>query len=431
VGYVLLPTATVTLRLASEPVGPIAFSGTADPEAPAVDDATATIPATRITVPLSATGTFPATGKRVEEAPATGQVRWTNCDPTRAYTIPRGTQVRTPSGIAFATLEAVFLPVAIIDPPRITCQNRTVDVQGAREAQPGNVAAGSITVVPGKYNDVVIKVTNPAATSGGVHEEFPRVDEKDVTTALAALTAQLDEQLTAAAASPPGLAANATAYPETARRSEPVPSVPTAAIVGREAVTFDLALTADGSVVRSGAAEAIAAARIAAVVPEDAGPRGSVRWRSRGSSWARRSASVDVRRGRARHRRRRRPALVGEDTAEARALLATTGSGDRHLAGLGLDDHDDRSPSHGHRRGRAAGGASPAGRSPGTPSARVGAATAARDAPAGIDLGTRRVGLAVAEAGEERPAAGHDGPPPRPPRTRRRGGSRRQTASTR
>jgi hypothetical protein len=268
-GYVLLPTATVTLQLTAEPVGPVVFTGTADPDAVAVDADSATVPATRIQVPLSATGTFKATGKRVESSPATGQVRWTNCDPTRAYTIPQGTLARTGPGVAFATQEAIFLPVAILAPPRITCQNRTVAVRAVRDGPAGNVAPGTITVVPGQYNSVVIKVTNPAATSGGARAEFPKVTDKDVASAAARLTKQLDEELASVAASPPGVPAGSTAYPQTAVRGEPVPSEPLADIVGREVETFDLTMTADGTVVAADPSplEQIGADRLVAEVP--------------------------------------------------------------------------------------------------------------------------------------------------------------------
>ncbi len=274
VGYVLLPTATVTIRLASEPVGPITFTGTADPDVVAVDAATATVPAARITLPLSATGTFKATGKRIEEAPATGSVEWQNCDPSRSYTIPSGTVARTASGVGFTTTDGILVPVAILSgtPPnlRVKCQVRSVDVVAVRTGPAGNVAAGAIRVVPGAYDPGLVLVTNPAATSGGMREEFPKVVEKDVTAAMAALTAQLDEQLAGVASSPPGMAAGATAYPETARRDAPVPSEPAADIVGREAATFDLTLTAEGTVVAADPTplEAIGAARVAAAAPE-------------------------------------------------------------------------------------------------------------------------------------------------------------------
>jgi len=116
--------------------------------------------------------------------------------------------------------------------------------------------------------------------SGGLREEFPKVVEKDVTAAVAALTKQLDEQLAGVASSPPGLAASSTAYPGTARRGEPAPSEPLADIVGREAGTFDLTLTAEGSVVAADSSplEALGLARIAAAVPGGMQAReGSVR----------------------------------------------------------------------------------------------------------------------------------------------------------
>ncbi len=270
VGYVLLPAATVTLQLVTEPVGPVAFTGTADPGAVGVDSADATIPATRVPVALSATGTFPATGKRVEAAPATGRVRWTNCDPTRSYTLPKGTLARTPGGIAFITQEAIFLPVAVLDPPRITCQNRAVDVTAERDGPAGNVALGSITVVPGNLNDVVIKVNNPDATTGGTREVFPRITVEDVSAAVTVLTAQIDAQLAEVAADPPGLPVGSIAYPETARRLEAVPSEIPDDLVDREVGEFDLTLTADGTVVTADPAplQAIALERVAAAVPD-------------------------------------------------------------------------------------------------------------------------------------------------------------------
>ncbi len=274
VGYVLLPTATVTLRLAAEPVGPITFTATADPNALAVDPATATIPAVRIAIPLSAGGTFKATGKRVEEAAATGTVRWDNCDPSRAYTIPSGTVVRTAAGVAFATREAILVPVAILTgtPPEVSvkCQSRQVDVTATRPGPDGNVEAGAIRVVPGDYDPNLVRVRNPAATGGGKHEEFPLVAKKDVDGAVTALTKQLDAQLAELAVAPPGAPAGATVFPETARRGEPTPSEPTADIVGREAKTFDLSLAADATVVAAdpSALETLAADRIGARVPE-------------------------------------------------------------------------------------------------------------------------------------------------------------------
>jgi len=70
------------------PLAPVAFVVTADPTATASDPAAAVVPATIVDIPLTAGGTFPSTGKRIDQAAATGSVRWRNCDPTRSYTIP-------------------------------------------------------------------------------------------------------------------------------------------------------------------------------------------------------------------------------------------------------------------------------------------------------------------------------------------------------
>ena len=88
--YLLLPDATIVLAIRATPLPPLVSIVTADPAATAADPSAGVVPAIRVDLPLTASGTFKATGKRVDEAPATGSVRWTNCDPTRAYTIRRG-----------------------------------------------------------------------------------------------------------------------------------------------------------------------------------------------------------------------------------------------------------------------------------------------------------------------------------------------------
>jgi len=269
--YLLLPSASIVLTIRPAPLAPVEFVVTADPAATAPDPAAAVVPATRLEIPLTASGTFKSTGKRVDEAAAVGSARWTNCDPTRAYSIPRGTLVRTAAGIAFATDEAVFLPVAILNPPKITCQDRAVSVTAAKTGPGGNVAAGTITVIPGQYNSVVISVRNPAATSGGKHQEFPRVLQKDVTAALAALGKQLDAQLVASAAAPAGLPAGSTPFPETATRGAATPSLDPTTLVDQEVAQFDLGVTATGTIVTVDQAPilALGEARLAAAVPAD------------------------------------------------------------------------------------------------------------------------------------------------------------------
>src|SRR5450759_3173630 len=273
--YLLLPSASIVLTIRSAPLAPVDFVVTADPAATAPDPAAAVVPATRREFPRTASGTFKSTGMRVDEAAAVGSARWRNCDPTRAYTIPRGTLVRTGAGVAFATDEAVFLPVATIagggTKPTLTCQDRAVNVTAATTGPAGNVAAGTITVIPGQYNSVVIKVTNPAATAGGFRTEIPKVIQKDVTAALAALGKQLDAQLVAGAAAPAGLPAGSTAFPETATRGAATPTLDPATLVDQEVTQFDLGVTATGTIVTVDQAPilALGEARLAAAVPAD------------------------------------------------------------------------------------------------------------------------------------------------------------------
>jgi hypothetical protein len=269
--YLLLPSASIVLTIRPAPLAPVDFVVTADPAATAPDPAAAVVPATRLEIPLTASGTFKSTGKRVESAKATGEVRWTNCDPTLSYTIPAGTVVRTPSGVGFATAEAVFLPVAppTSTPGKYVCQIRTIGIVAVGDGSAGNVGVGAITVVPGKYNSVVIKVTNPAATAGGIRTEFPKVIQKDVTAALAALGKQLDAQLVAGAAAPAGLPAGSTAFPETATRGAATPTLDPTTLVDQEVTQFDLGVTATGTIVTVDQApiRTLGAARLAAAVP--------------------------------------------------------------------------------------------------------------------------------------------------------------------
>jgi hypothetical protein len=269
--YILLPSASIVLTVRSAPLAAVEFVATADPAATNPDPATAVVPALGLQIPLAASGTFKSTGKRVDEAPATGSVRWTNCDPTRAYTIPRGTLVRTRAGVTFATDEAVFLPVAppTSTPGRYVCQDRAVNVTAAKTGPAGNVAAGTITVIPGQYNSVVLTIRNPAPTSGGVRDEFPKVTQKDVTAALAALEKQLDAQLVAEAAAPAALPAGSTAFPETATRGAAAPTLDPTMLIDQEVAQFDLGVTATGTVVAVDQAPilALGETRLAAAVP--------------------------------------------------------------------------------------------------------------------------------------------------------------------
>ncbi|HEY4189399.1 MAG TPA: baseplate J/gp47 family protein, partial [Candidatus Limnocylindrales bacterium] len=273
-GYLLLPHAAITVTPKVEAVGPVDFSVTADPDATSVDEAAGVIPAVSVQVPVEAQGEFQATGKRVERTPATGAVRWTNCDPTAPYSIASGSVVRTAAGIAFTTDETVFLPVAILSgggsSPTLQCQTSEVAVTAVVPGPSGNVPAGAIRVVPARYNRNVVRVNNPQPTTGGKREEFTRISQQDVDAAMAQLGKDLEATFATDAANPPGVPATMTVFEETAVLGDPVPSVDPKTLVGQEVDSFTLHVTADGTVLAADAspAEAIAADRLKASVKQ-------------------------------------------------------------------------------------------------------------------------------------------------------------------
>ena len=244
----LLPSATITITPLTTTVGPVALEVRGDPAATEVDVEAAVVPAQRPEFPLSASGSFPATGKKVEETKASGTVTFTSKDPTQTNRIPAGSVVSTPAGVGFRTLAAVTVPRAKIEGLTIIPGRINVRVEAVKGGPEGNVAANSITIIPAGEDPVLTAVANGADTGGGSRTETLRVTAKDVDAAVKTLEAQLDEQFDAALADPGTIPAPLTAYPETASRTDPEPSVDPKSLVGKEVESFDLALSATGSV---------------------------------------------------------------------------------------------------------------------------------------------------------------------------------------
>ena len=252
-GYLLLPTADITVTPQIETIGPMSFTVTADPDATAVDSAAAVIPATTLEIPVVVQGEFPATGVRVVETKAKGRVRFQNCDPSQSYTIPNGTIVSTRGGIGFATAEQTLVPVATISgsPPSISvnCQSSEVAVTAVKKGVDGNVGAGQIRVVPARYNRNLLRVSNPAATSGGTREEFKQVVQKDVDAAIAQLQADAEAMFQQEVDNPDRVPAGMTSFPETAQLGElTTDPADTQTLVGQEVDTFPLAMSGSGTV---------------------------------------------------------------------------------------------------------------------------------------------------------------------------------------
>lgn len=271
-GATVLPAAEITVTPRIVPVGPMAITITADPRETAIDEVAGLIPAMTLEIPVVASGEFSATGKRVEQTKATGGVRWTNCDPTASYTIAKGTIVKTADGTGFATEEQVFLPVAGLSgtPPNleVKCTTSDVAVTASTAGEAGNVAAGTIKVVPAKYNRTVVSVSNAKPTTGGSRTEFPKVAQADVDAALASLRTEVEAQFAVELQNPDLVPSGATVFPETAVPGEPVPTIDPTTLVDQEVATFALGMAASGTVLAVDASpvRAIAEARLTAAV---------------------------------------------------------------------------------------------------------------------------------------------------------------------
>jgi hypothetical protein len=266
--YVFLPSATITVTPRVEAMIPVSFEVRADPAVGAPDPSAGVVPAQRIAIPVGVTGTFPASGRRIEETKAGGTVRFTSENTFVPVTIPAGTRVSTASGIAFSTREAVTVERAsFITGPT----SASVGVDAQVTGPGGNVGAGTITELSDDIRQFLISVTNPEATSGGTRTEFPRVEQADVDAALAELAAQLAAQFDERLADPATVPPATTLFPATAALGPSTPSGDPAALVGTEVPTFDLGLTAEGSVtaVDERPLEEIARSRIRGAVDGD------------------------------------------------------------------------------------------------------------------------------------------------------------------
>jgi hypothetical protein len=240
-----LPTATITLKPETSVVGPLELVVTADPNATEPDSQGLVVPAQTFTYAVAATQTFDATGVRIDEATAAGRVTFRNCDTGGSVRIPAGSFVRTEGGVVFATTDTIRVDRAF---PFLACPTKDVDVVALLPGPGGNVAAGTITVIPEGYDSVVVSVTNQNPTSGGKHDEFPVIEQKDVDAAMAALTTALSADFDAKLADTSQVPEGTNLFLETKVLGAGAPSTDPKALVGKEQETFELGLTATGTV---------------------------------------------------------------------------------------------------------------------------------------------------------------------------------------
>jgi hypothetical protein len=170
--YALIPSATITLTLANQPVSvTVELAADPNPAATVIPPAAAgpkgnpqsliPIPARTVRVEVEASGVTPTTGSTdVPGDPATGKVVFTNIIGTPAL-IPAGTSVRTTtgSGVRFTTLKAVNIEgriSAVVE----------ADVKAVEPGPSGNVAASLINAIDGPLG-LQLAVTNPLSMTGG------------------------------------------------------------------------------------------------------------------------------------------------------------------------------------------------------------------------------------------------------------------------
>jgi baseplate J-like protein len=225
-GAALLPGATVRITPATSSVTPQSF--------PVTTDITG-----RVTATLQATTTGTATGTRPELTPASGVVTFFNWN-TVAVDVPQGTQVSVDGTTAFVTLERVVVPRGKFGAP-ITPGEKSVQVAAVVPGEGGNVAAGAINTVDNATVRQYLRgfpenpnrlVNNAEPTSGGLETTHPVVQQSDIDAAVAAVQADLEQQLSDALgddadriyADPPDSEAPSIEVPDTLLGTEDTPT---------------------------------------------------------------------------------------------------------------------------------------------------------------------------------------------------------------
>jgi hypothetical protein len=250
--YLVLPSASIALTPRQETIGPISVDVRADPGATAVDGAAGVVPAMRIDVPAQVSRAFTTTGKRVEQEASTGSVTFENYNFLSSNTIPGGSVVSTAGGVQFKTDRSITLPAAKFDifaDPQVTPSRGSVSVTAVKPGPESNVAANTIRKVPPGEDADVTRVNNANPTDGGSRNEFPQVSQAEVNAAVKALQTELATQFQTSIDAGAGAPPNATLFPTTAALG-PTTSIPEpASLVGQEVPTFNLGLSANGTVI--------------------------------------------------------------------------------------------------------------------------------------------------------------------------------------
>ena len=247
--YLLLPSATIVVTPQPEAVAPVDLVVSGDPAVTQPNAGALVVPALQVALDVSVTDTFAATGKRVDETKATGRVRFANLDFLRSNTVPAGSIVSTNAGVRFSIDTTVTVPRADLVGLTVFPGRINVGVTAVEPGLAGNVEPNTIVIVPRGEDPQALKIVNQDALTGGTHVETPKIVQADVDAALKALTTSLDAAFQArlgdASIAPPG----ATVFRETATLGPSTPTADPTKLVDQELATFDLGLTASGTVI--------------------------------------------------------------------------------------------------------------------------------------------------------------------------------------
>ena len=226
----VLPAATITIRPATVPVGPVSYTVQPAQQAPDEGVVSATLPGT-------------ATGVFQELIAATGSVTFLNWN-TVNVEVPAGTEVSAGGAQRFTTAEQIVVPAGSFTPDgRVQAGEASVGVAATQAGPAGNVAAGAIDTIEngsvraflrGFPNNRERLVVNPAATSGGADNPLPVIQQTDVDAVTAAITAQLLEGLDER------LAAHADRLYPALEPATPVIDVPEGLVGTQREATFEL-----------------------------------------------------------------------------------------------------------------------------------------------------------------------------------------------
>jgi hypothetical protein len=191
--YIVLPTATVTLvaRTGTVSTDFNVVVGEIDPSSPQGQPTQERIvvPARRITVPLKATASKPATGARLEPDVTAGGPVVLNSRASSAVTVAKGTTLTAEDGRSYVTLESVTIGPA--DNFAGVFGSATVTVAAGLKGSGGNAAIGA---VKGQLNNDVSFINKTAPIAGGSDKRIPQIVKQDLDAAQAAAEAAVRGQ---------------------------------------------------------------------------------------------------------------------------------------------------------------------------------------------------------------------------------------------